>query len=176
MKPASRCKTAHRSRRRRVDYCSAKLTAGCLLAFVLVGRIAGDPAVNYVATVPGSFGAIAAFAGELAISFGMMGTILMVSNSRRFSRFTGVIAACLIALYITIEAPVSGMSMNPARSFAPAIAAGSARSLWIYFIAPPLGMLLAAELYLRRAGRAGVRCAKMHHPRSGPCLFNCTAE
>jgi aquaporin Z len=147
--------------------------AGILLAVALVRGVVADPSVNYVATIPGSFGTAAAFAGELAISFGMMSTILVVSNTRRLARFTGVVAACLIALYITVEAPLSGMSMNPARSFAPALAAGSASSLWIYFLAPPLGMLFAAELYVRRAGRISVRCAKLHHPAGGACHFNC---
>jgi aquaporin Z len=147
--------------------------AGILLAVALVRGVVADPSVNYVATIPGSFGTAAAFAGELAISFVMMSTILVVSNTRRLARFTGVVAACLIALYITVEAPLSGMSMNPARSFAPALAAGSASSLWIYFLAPPLGMLFAAELYVRRAGRISVRCAKLHHPAGGACHFNC---
>lgn len=147
--------------------------AGILAAVAVVRGVAADPSVNYVATIPGAFGAGAAFGAELAISFGMMTTILVVSNTPKLARFTGVIAAGLIALYITIEAPLSGMSMNPARSFAPALAAGSASSLWIYFLAPPMGMLLAAELYVRRAGRASVRCAKMHHPTNGACHFNC---
>jgi aquaporin Z len=147
--------------------------AGILIAAALVRGVVADPSVNYVATIPGSFGTAAAFAGELAISFVMMSTILVVSNTRRLARFTGVVAACLIALYITVEAPLSGMSMNPARSFAPALEAGSASSLWIYFLAPPLGMLFAAELYVRRAGRISVRCAKLHHPAGGACHFNC---
>jgi aquaporin Z len=147
--------------------------AGILIAVALVHGIAADPSVNYVATLPGSFGNAAAFAGELAISFLMMTMILVISNAKRLARFTGIVAACLIALYITVEAPLSGMSMNPARSFAPALASGSVGSLWIYFLAPPVGMLLAAELYVHLVGYTRVRCAKLHHPASGPCLFNC---
>jgi aquaporin Z len=135
--------------------------------------VIGDPAVNYVATVPGPAGAAIAFLAELTISFGMMTTILLVSNSARHARLTGVVGACLVAVYITIEAPLSGMSMNPARSFAPALAAGRIEPLWVYFAAPPLGMLLAAEVYVRRYGRAMVRCAKLHHPPTGHCHFHC---
>jgi aquaporin Z len=68
------------------------------------------------------------------------------------------------------------MSMNPARSFGPALAAGALGPLWIYFIAPPLGMLLAAETYVRVRGRHAVRCAKLHHPATGPCHFGCNQE
>jgi aquaporin Z len=146
--------------------------AGIGAAVLVAPSIASQPAVNFVATLPGSAGGGAAFAGELAISFGMMLTVLTVSNRPPLERYTGVCAACLIAVYIVIESPLSGMSMNPARSFGPALAAGSLRSLWIYFLAPPVGMLLAAELYVRRHGKAAVRCAKLHHPH-GPCHFNC---
>ncbi len=147
--------------------------AGIALVAAVAGPLAGDPAVNYVATVPGALGAAPAFAGEFAISFGMMSMVLLVSNTPRLARYTGVLAACLIAVYITVEAPLSGMSMNAARSFAPAVAAGSAATLWIYFAAPLAGMLAAAECYVRAWGPDAVRCAKLHHPSGGPCLFRC---
>jgi aquaporin Z len=60
------------------------------------------------------------------------------------------------------------MSMNPARSLASAFAAGSLGALWIYFLAPPLGMLVAAALS-RRLGRAA-GCAKLCHPRDVQCI------
>jgi aquaporin Z len=150
--------------------------AGVASMTVLLQSLVADPSVNYVATVPGTPGAAIAFIAELAISFGMMTVILQVSNSTRYSRLTGVAGACLVAIYITVEAPLSGMSMNPARSLAPALAAGRIDPLWIYFIAPPIGMLLAAELYVRRYGRGLVRCAKLHHPAGGPCHFHCHKE
>ena len=46
-------------------------------------------------------------------------------------------------------------------------------ALWLYFIAPPLGMLLAAELYLRQAGLHRVFCAKLHHHNDKRCIFRC---
>jgi aquaporin Z len=131
-------------------------------------------AVAYVATVPGPQGAWAAFAGEAVISFVMMAAILVLSNSMRTAPFTGAFAGVLIAVYIIIEAPLSGMSMNPARSLAPAVAAGTMSSMWIYFVAPTLGMFMAAELYVRLCGWRAVHCAKLHHPSTGPCHFNCT--
>jgi aquaporin Z len=147
--------------------------AGIAVAGGVLGPAAADPAVNYAATVPGSGGVAAAFVGELVISFAMMAAVLLVSNSERFAGCTGAVAACLIAAYITVEAPLSGMSMNPARSLASAVAAGAGPSLWIYFVAPPAGMLAAAELYRRRFGPAAVRCAKLHHPAHGTCHFTC---
>jgi len=58
-----------------------------------------------------------------------------------------------------------------ARTFASALAAGQWRALWIYFSAPPLGMLAAAELYLYFFGEQGVFCAKLDHPDDMPCIF-----
>ena len=148
---------------------------GLFVAVAASGRLAMDPAVNYVATRPGAAGVTVAFVAELAISFLLMLTVLVVSNTPRLARYTGLAAAALVALYITFEAPLSGMSMNPARSLAPAVAARTLDSLWIYVIAPPLGMLLAAEVYRRTRGDDAVRCAKLHHG-PGACHFRCTAR
>jgi aquaporin Z len=59
------------------------------------------------------------------------------------------VSGVLIARYLIFELPFSGMSLNPARSFGAALAANKWEHLWIYFVAPPLAMLLAAEIYLR---------------------------
>lgn len=151
----------------------AGAAAGVLVGVLAAYRLVADPAVNFVATVPGRLGVPAAFAGEALISFVLMLTILSLSNAERVARFTGLVAAALIAAYITVEAPLSGMSMNPARSLAPALAAGALGTVWLYFAAPPAGMLLAAELYLRLRGRHAIRCAKLHHPHGRACHFIC---
>jgi len=147
--------------------------AGIVAATWLLRGLPAHPAINYVATVPGSAGQFVAFAAETAISFGMMLLVLSTSNIQRLARFTGALAGLLIAAYITLEDPLSGMSMNPARTLGPALLAHTGRSLWIYFAGPPLGMLLAAELFVRVAGADRVRCAKLHHPSGAPCIFHC---
>ena len=92
---------------------------------------------------------------------------------RTLNRFTGLCAGILVATYITLEAPLSGMSMNPARTFGSAVSAQLWTALWIYFVAPPLGMLLAAELSVRRHGAQSVLCAKLHHHNTRRCIFHC---
>jgi aquaporin Z len=146
---------------------------GIVAATWLLRGLPAHPAINYVATAPGPAGHWVAFAAETAISFGMMLLVLSTSNVRRLARFTGAFAGLLIAAYIVLEDPLSGMSMNPARTLGPALLAHTGRSLWIYFVAPPLGMLLAAELFVRVAGIDRVRCAKLHHPSGVPCIFHC---
>jgi aquaporin Z len=145
------------------------LAAGALV----LGRLVAAAPIRYVATTPGPWGAGAAFATELVMSFVLMTAVLWASNSARAARFTGLIAGMLVATYITLAAPLSGMSMNPARSFAPAAAAGLWDTLWVYFTAPPLGMLSAAEVYIWIRGRRRVACAKLHHQNSRRCIFRC---
>ncbi len=146
-------------------------TAGLLLVGWLAPRFLADPSVNWVATVPGERGASVAFAGEAAISLGLMAVVLAASSAPRVAPFTGLLAGVLVASFIVLEAPLSGMSMNPARSTASAIGAGLPAGLWIYLVAPTLGMLAAAEMHARR-GRS-VPCAKLHHDTTSRCIFRC---
>ena len=143
---------------------------GALLASGFLAASVAHPSVNYVITMPGSAGIAAAFIAEVAISFILMSVILHVSNNTRLHKLTGVCAGALVAAYITLEAPISGMSMNPARTFASAVPAQYWTSLWLYFTAPLIGMLAAAEVYLRSRS-AHIGCAKLHHQNSKRCIF-----
>lgn len=147
--------------------------AGALFASLAIGMPLQHAAVNYVVTMPGPRGPQIAFAAEFAISAVLMSTVLWVSNSKRLSRFTPFFAGALVALFITFEAPFSGMSMNPARTVASAYVADEWTSVWIYFVAPISAMLLAAAFYRFRRGTKAVFCAKFHHQNDQPCIFNC---
>lgn len=136
----------------------------------LLGRVLAHESVNYVITAPGLRGARIAWLAEFAIAFALMTVVLVMSNRAWSAPYTGVGGGLLVAAFITFEAPLSGMSMNPARTLASALASGSYRGLWIYFTAPPLAMLGAAGVYALLSGP--VCCAKMSHP-DGPCIFHC---
>lgn len=140
---------------------------------LMLGARLSNASVNYVVTLPGKYGYGWAFVGELAITFVLMSVILRVSNIPKLNRYTGLCAGLLVMTYITIEAPISGMSMNPARTLGSAVSAGNWTALWIYFTAPTLGMLMAAEFYVRSHGAARVLCAKLHHDNNEPCIFRC---
>jgi len=146
---------------------------GVLISGLVWGHAIAEQNVRYAATLPGARGSGVAFVAELVISFVMMTMILNVSNSAQIARFTGIIAGALVATYITLESPLSGMSMSPARSFASAVPAGLWNALWIYFTAPPLGMMLAAQVYLWLRGKDAVFCAKLHHDNDKRCIFRC---
>lgn len=150
---------------------AAGAVAGVLLVWAAVGSPFTDPAVAFVVTRPGMAGTTVAFAAEVAISGLLMLVILEATNRPRLARFTGVFAGGLLALYILVEAPLSGTSINPARTFGSSLPSEIWTAWWVYLTAPPLGMLLAAEIY-RRRGRAA-RCAKLHHDNDQPCIFRC---
>jgi aquaporin Z len=150
--------------------------AGVMLASLTLGRLVAHQSVNYAATLPGPSGPIVAFLAEIFISFILMSVVLTISNTKRLARWTGMFAGALVATYITVESPISGMSMNPARTFGSAVGAHVWMSLWIYFIAPPFGMLLAAEVYRRVNAGATIACAKLHHHNNKRCIFRCNFE
>jgi aquaporin Z len=142
---------------------------GVALVAVFARDLLAHPNVNYAVTVPGAVGPGFAFIAEVAIAFILMLVVLTASNHARLGRFTGLLAGLCVALFIAFEAPHSGMSMNPARTVGSALIPGIWNSLWIYFVAPPLGMLLAAWLYQGLGPRAA--CAKLHHQNSRRCIF-----
>lgn len=144
---------------------------GVLVAMLLAGRLVADAHVRYAVTVPGPAGPPVAFGAELAISFLLMTVVLTVSNHPRHGRLTGLCAGLLVATFITFESPLSGMSMNPARTVGSAVWARDWTALWIYFSAPLLGMLAAAQIHLWRRGRNSVACAKLHHQNARRCIF-----
>jgi aquaporin Z len=147
--------------------------AGVALSSWIIGPSVGDAPVNYVVTVPGPGGSWVAFCAEFAISFLLVAIILNVANSRRTTRFTPWVAGFLVASFIAIESPLSGMSMNPARTTGSALPAGVWTSIWVYFLAPPIAMLTAGQLYRRFRGSRRVFCAKYHHHNDKRCIFRC---
>jgi len=157
-----------------VFYTIAQFIGGILGVFAValfVREALSHPKVNYVATLPGPHGMIIAFVAEFVIAFVLMTVVLRVSNTPHLARYTGLFAGALVATYITLEAPFSGMSMNPARTFGSAFVGHLWTGLWIYFTAPVLAMQLAGALYLR--GKGVVYCAKYHHYNQHRCIFNC---
>ena len=147
--------------------------AGVILSALLIGPPLGHSAVNYVATVPGPNGPWIAFAAEFAISFLLVSVVLQVANSPRTTRYTPWVAGFLVANFIAFEAPLSGMSMNPARTAGSALPAGTWTAAWVYFLAPSIAMLSAGQVYRHWRGAHRVYCAKYHHHNDKRCIFRC---
>jgi MIP family channel proteins len=145
-------------------------TAGVILVELIFPKALRAPEVAYVATVPGMGGPWQAFFGEAIISFVLMSTVLYVSSQPHLNQWTGLFAGALVAVYITFEAPFSGMSMNPARTFASALPGGIWKDVWIYFTAPFVGMLGAVEVS-RLWMAAHHPCPKLGHSHHHRCIF-----
>ena len=85
-----------------------------------------------------------AFAFEFLLSFMLMLVILSVSTGAKEKGITaGIAIGSFVALAALFAGPVGGASMNPARSFGPALAAGDLEHLWIYFVATTQGAITA---------------------------------
>jgi len=140
---------------------------------LLVAWIAKDAftqaPVSYAVTHPGARGVLLAFAAESILSFFLMFTVLEFSSRKKLARFTALAVGCLLTVFITVELPISGTSMNPARSFASAAPDMMWRDFWLYLLAPPIGMVAAAQLYLLIRPTAPV-CAKLLHSDSIRCI------
>jgi aquaporin Z len=130
--------------------------------------------VSYVITTPGNYGSVIAFIAEFALSGLLMGLVLFATNHRRLARFSPFFVATITVFYYAFCPSLSGYSVNPARSFSSAIFAWIWQGIWVYFLAPSLGMLVAASVYVRIEGREKVYCAKVFHDLKSTCPFNCT--
>jgi aquaporin Z len=147
-------------------------TSGVAIAAYILQGAPAHESVRYAITLPGRYGSGVAFVAELAISFSLMVTVLFTTNHDTLARYTPYFVGALYAIYITFETPLSGMSMNPARTFGSALHASYWHALWLYFLAPTLGMLVAAEVFLRARSSVGPYCAKLHHANNRRCIFH----
>ncbi|MBL9147390.1 MAG: aquaporin [Phycisphaerae bacterium] len=150
---------------------------GVAAAYVVFPDRLAHASVRFVATEPGPSHVVAWWA-EFLLSFVLLFAVLAVASSRRWSVYAGAVAGALVALFIAVEAPLSGMSLNPARSLGSAAFAGSWESLWIYLTAPTGGMALVAVVRrgLCQAHGRGEGCAKLCHLEGDRCVFCEKAE
>lgn len=100
----------------------------------------------------------AAFAVEWLLSFALMFVIMAVATDERAANgFAGVAVGLTVGFCALTGGPLTGASMNPARSFGPALIGGTWTAHWIYWIAPVTAMVTAARLYDFLRGASGVR-------------------
>jgi aquaporin Z len=154
-----------------VAYVVAQTLGAVLGAFVVWAAWgAWARSVHVGATVPGPHGRAVAFAAELLMAFALVTLILQFVAHMRVAHWTPVAAGMLAATLVVLVAPISGTSINPARSFGPAVWGHELGAFWIYLLAPPLGALLAVLVY-RALGRRTTPCAKLFHTDDYVCHF-----
>lgn len=148
-------------------------TMGVYFVHLIFGNIFAEPPVNFVITIPMKDSILIPFLAETIMSFLLMAMVLFTTNKVNLAKYTGLMAGIMLAIFISLEAPISGMSINPARSFASAFPSNIWSAFWIYLTAPTVGMLAAAELYILIKGKKNVICAKLNHDNKVRCIFNC---
>jgi len=138
--------TRHFSPRDAVAYIAAQLTGATAAALVLLGVWPSKPA-HLGATVP-TVAAGSAFLYEAILTAFLMFVIMAVATD---TRAVGAAAAIAIGGVIGLDAlfggPVTGASMNPARSFGPALVSGTWTDFWVYLAGPFIGAAVGAFAY-----------------------------
>ena len=128
-----------------IPYISAQL-AGALLASLVLALL--FPASILLGSTLPANGVLQSFVLEIILTFILMFVILQVATgSKEQGLFAGTAIGAVVLLEAMFAGPVSGASMNPARSFAPAIISGHTEHLWIYLTAPLAGALPAVIVY-----------------------------
>jgi aquaporin Z len=159
--------------RHALGYIAAQILGGIVgvyLVWVAFGATFSGPPVSFVTTVPSEGAVLAAFFAELCMSALLMLMLLASIGSRRLAPYTGIFVGILIFVFISLEAPISGMSINPARSFASAFPAHRWTSFWLYLVAPILGMQVAAGLFAFLSESPEATCAKLFHSSTQRCI------
>jgi aquaporin Z len=148
-----------------IGYVLAQFTGavlGCLplLAWGAIGR-----SIDFGATSPGSsYGPLWALVGEIATTFALIVGLFFFVRHRRLRRFTPALFPFLYAIMVYLEAPISGTSTNPARSFGPAIISGQWDAWWVYWLGPLIGALLGILLFRFTSLREiEIEVAKIYH-------------
>ena len=128
-----------------MPYIFAQLAGALVASFIL--KFLFPSAVLLGATLP-SGDAMQSFVLEIILTFFLMFVILQVATgSKEKGMFAGLAIGAVVLLEAMFAGPISGASMNPARSFAPAIASNHFEHLWIYLTAPVIGALIAIIVF-----------------------------
>lgn len=153
-------------------YILAQVAGAFAASALLAALFPASPTLG--ATLPAG-AAMQSFVLEVVLAFVLMLVILAVSSGpRERGLAAGLAVGGTVALCAIFAGPISGASMNPARSLAPAVLSGSLQHLWIYLVAPPLGAVLAVAC-ARATGVTGVtRAPPAPAPAPGSAPPGCT--
>ena len=145
-----------------ITYILAQLTGaivGCLplLLWGAMGR-----SIDFGVTVPGEgYSLLTVILGEVVTTFIMVSLLVIFIGFRSIRKFTPYMFPVLYAIMVPLEADISGISTNPARSFGPAVISGNWTGWWIYWIGPFAGALLASLACSMLAKK--ITIAKLYH-------------
>ena len=133
------------------------IMAAALLLLIVKGRpvgydpsLAGFAANGYGEHSPGGYNLVSAFLVEIVLTFFLVFTVLGATDIKAPVGFAGIPIGFVLTLIHLVGIPVTNTSVNPARSIGPAIFVGgwALSQLWVFIIAPVLGAVVAAVVYM----------------------------
>ena len=145
--------------------------SGAALLVAVWGKYAAS--VNNGMTLPGTgYRLWYVFLAEVIMTFLLVLSIFMFVSSHRLMRWTPLMTWFLVAAMVWLGAPISGTSVNPARSVGPALVTWLWQDQWLYCIAPPLGSMLAVFTFrLLTMGERHLLTGKLFHVPDYRCIF-----
>ena len=151
-----------------IGYVVAQFLGASAGAFMLLFWGSIGKTIDYGATIPGKGGAAEAVLGEAATTFCLVAGLFLFLGYKRLRPFTPVLFPFLYAVMVYFEAPVSGTSTNPARSFGPSLASGIWSGWWVYWIGPLLGAFIAVSIQAKWLKMLEIEVAKVYHFEHDP--------
>jgi aquaporin Z len=138
---------------RQLPYYFAAQAIGAFMGSIFVLLVMGDYA-NLGTNYPNPTSTVEAnISYEILASIFLMGVIYIVVHFKKLGKLTGVAIGGIIALDVLFFGLVSGASMNPIRSLAPAVISGVTGDLWLYLTTPFIGTIIVAAIYKVLSGR-----------------------
>jgi aquaporin Z len=157
-------------------YIMAQL-AGAVLGSALVFQALSWSGTLYAMTLPGQqYPVFLTLVVETVLSFIMIIETFYFMFSNETRRLTALAVGLFVALATCLFAPISGASLNPARSFGPDVYMLQFSSLWIYFVGPLLGSFVAVRVTRALAPDVLPRCSKMGHRNYADRVLKCRGE
>ena len=155
-------------------YMIGQFCGGIVGGFLLVtvwGKYAAS--VNNGMTLPGTdYSLLFVFSAEICMTFLLVLSISIFLSSRRLMQWTPLMTWLLMTAMVWWGSPISGTSVNPARSFGPALVTGFWQDQWIYYLAPILGSLMAVIVFRQLSmGKRSLLTGKLFHVPNYRCIF-----
>ena len=128
-------------------------TIGAFLGSIFVLFAIGDHA-NLGTNYPNLTSTVEAnISYEILATIFLMGVIYIIVHFKKLAMLTGVAIGGIVAIDVLLFGEISGASMNPIRSLAPAIISGTPSDLWLYWTTPFIGIIVVAAIYKALSGR-----------------------
>ena len=121
---------------------------GGILGAVVLNAVLPNPGDLGVTILSENVGVGQGLVVEIVLTFFLVNTIFNTAVSGKAGNFAGLAIGLTLTLCILMGGPLTRASLNPARTLGPAIVSGNYADLWLYFVGPLVGAILAAFLYI----------------------------